>query len=54
MVAMNEVEAPARRIVEEFDPEKIILFGSFAYDTDPLAGLRAELDSLKGEGKSKE
>lgn len=33
MVAMNEVEALARRIVEEFDPEKIILFGSHAYGT---------------------
>ena len=33
MVAMNEVEALARRIVEEFDPEKIILFGSHANGT---------------------
>lgn len=33
MVAMNEVEALTQRIVEEFDPEKIILFGSHAYGT---------------------
>ena len=33
MVAMNEVEALARRITEEFNPEKIILFGSHAYGT---------------------
>ncbi len=33
MVAMNEVEALAQRIVEAFDPEKIILFGSHAYGT---------------------
>jgi uncharacterized protein len=33
MVAMSEVEALAGRIVEEFDPDKIILFGSHAYGT---------------------
>lgn len=33
MVAINEVEALSRRIVEEFDPEKIILFGSHAAGT---------------------
>ena len=33
MVAMSEVEALSRRIVEEFDPERIILFGSHAYGT---------------------
>ena len=33
MVAMKDVEDLARRIAEEFDPEKIILFGSHAYGT---------------------
>ncbi len=31
MVAMREVEELGRRIAEEFDPERIILFGSYAY-----------------------
>ncbi|MBI1825032.1 MAG: nucleotidyltransferase domain-containing protein [Planctomycetes bacterium] len=31
MVAMSRIEELARRIVEEFDPERIILFGSYAY-----------------------
>ena len=33
MVAMDEVEALSREIAREFDPEKIILFGSHAYGT---------------------
>jgi len=33
MVAMSEVEALTERIVEEFDPDKVILFGSHAYGT---------------------
>ena len=33
MVAMSQVEALSRRIAEEFDPERIILFGSHAYGT---------------------
>ena len=33
MVAMDEVKELSRRIAEEFDPEKIILFGSHAYGT---------------------
>lgn len=33
MVAMSEVQALTQRIVEEFDPDKIILFGSHAYGT---------------------
>ncbi len=31
MVAMDKVEALSREIVREFDPERIILFGSHAY-----------------------
>ena len=33
MVAMNEVVELARRVAREFDPERIILFGSYAYGT---------------------
>lgn len=33
MVAMGRIEDLSRRIVEEFDPDKIILFGSHAYGT---------------------
>ncbi len=33
MVAMHTIEELSRRIAEEFDPEKIILFGSHAYGT---------------------
>ncbi len=33
MVTMNIVEELARKIASEFDPEKIILFGSYAYGT---------------------
>lgn len=33
MVAMNNVRELSDRIVQEFDPEKIILFGSHAYGT---------------------
>ena len=33
MVSMTEIEALAQRIVELFQPEKIILFGSYAYGT---------------------
>lgn len=33
MVSMTEIEALAQRIAELFQPEKIILFGSYAYGT---------------------
>ena len=33
MVAMNQIEAFSRQIVREYDPERIILFGSHAYGT---------------------
>lgn len=33
MVAMGDVEALSRQIAREFDPERIILFGSHAYGT---------------------
>jgi len=33
MVAMQEIEALSRDIAREFDPERIILFGSHAYGT---------------------
>ena len=31
MITMEEIETYARRIAEEFRPERIILFGSYAY-----------------------
>lgn len=31
MVAMNQIEAVSRKIVREFHPERVILFGSHAY-----------------------
>lgn len=31
MVALNDIQDLSRRIAEEFDPDKIILFGSHAY-----------------------
>jgi predicted nucleotidyltransferase len=33
MPTMTEIKAFARRIAEEFHPERIILFGSYAYGT---------------------
>lgn len=33
MVAMPQIEGLSREIVREFDPERIILFGSHAYGT---------------------
>ncbi len=33
MVAMHEIEELSRRIVREFEPDRIILFGSHAYGT---------------------
>jgi uncharacterized protein len=33
MVAMNEIEQFGKRIGEEFDAEKVILFGSYAHGT---------------------
>ena len=43
MVAMNHIEELSRRIAEEFDPEKIILFGSHARGT---AGRDSDVDLL--------
>jgi predicted nucleotidyltransferase len=33
MISVTEIQALADRITREFDPEKIILFGSYAYGT---------------------
>ena len=33
MIGMEEIQTFARRIAEEFHPERIILFGSYAYGT---------------------
>ncbi|RME89900.1 MAG: nucleotidyltransferase domain-containing protein [Anaerolineae bacterium] len=33
MIPMSEIRALAERIAEKFRPEKIILFGSYAYGT---------------------
>ena len=60
MVAMNHIHELSRRIAEEFQPDKIILFGSYAYgvptkdsDVDILvvlpfegSGLRKAVDIL--------
>jgi hypothetical protein len=44
MVAMNDIQAVVDRIAEAYDPECVVLFGSYArgtatndLDTDPLA-----------------
>src|ERR1051325_2346047 len=31
MIEMNQIESLSRRIAREFQPERIILFGSYAY-----------------------
>ena len=43
MVAMDQVEALGREIARAFDPEKIILFGSYAYGTP---GAHSDVDVL--------
>ncbi len=43
MVSIADIESLADRIVQEFDPEKIILFGSHARDT---AGPDSDVDLL--------
>lgn len=42
MVRMEEVRGFAKRIAEEFRPEKVILFGSYAYGT-PREGSDVDL-----------
>ncbi len=43
MVAMDQVETLSQRIAREFDPYKIILFGSYAYGTP---GAYSDVDVL--------
>lgn len=43
MVAMNQIEEVSRKIVREFDPERVILFGSHAKGT---AGADSDVDLL--------
>ena len=43
MVSMIDIENLAQRIVREFDPDKIILFGSYAHGT---AGPDSDVDLL--------
>lgn len=43
MVSMTEIENLAKRIAREFDPDKIILFGSYARGT---AGPDSDVDLL--------
>jgi predicted nucleotidyltransferase len=43
MVAMGDIQAFAERIVEQFRPQRIILFGSHAYGT---AGPDSDVDLL--------
>lgn len=33
MVAMSKIEEFVQRLVDEYEPEKVILFGSYAYGT---------------------
>ncbi len=33
MIAMDQIESLSKRIAREFQPERIILFGSYAYGT---------------------
>jgi uncharacterized protein len=52
MPTLEEIKAFARRIAEEFHPERIILFGSYAYGTP---GPDSDVDILvvlPFEGKS--
>lgn len=51
-IAMRAIRAVARRIAERFQPEKVILFGSYAYgkpgpesDVDLLVVMRTSLRS---------
>lgn len=43
MIAISDIQAVADRIAREFDPEKIILFGSYAYGTP---GPNSDVDLL--------
>ena len=43
MTTLEEIKAFARRIAEEFHPERIILFGSYAYGTP---GPESDVDIL--------
>lgn len=43
MVRMNDIRRLARRIVREFDPERVVLFGSFA---DGAATADSDVDLL--------
>ena len=52
MVAMHSIEEMTARIVQEFKPERIILFGSYAYGT-PTADSDVDLlVILPFEGKA--
>ncbi|NUM52422.1 MAG: nucleotidyltransferase domain-containing protein [Candidatus Hydrogenedentes bacterium] len=42
MVEMSKIEAFVRRLVDEYEPEKVILFGSYAYG-DPRDGSDVDL-----------
>ena len=48
MVSMSDIRDAARRIAEEFHPERIILFGSYARGT---ARVESDLDFLVVEPK---
>jgi len=43
MVKMREIRRAAQRIVREFDPERVVLFGSYA---DGTAGRDSDVDLL--------
>jgi len=43
MVGMSDIQATADRIVREFDPERVVLFGSHA---DGTAGRDSDVDLL--------
>ncbi len=42
MVAMNQIQVYAREVAEKFNPERIVLFGSYAYG-EPTADSDVDL-----------
>lgn len=47
MVAMNDIQAVVDRIAEEFDPDRVVLFGSYARGT---ATTDSDVDLLARRG----
>jgi uncharacterized protein len=51
MVSRNDIEKFASEIAEQFHPEKIILFGSYAYGT-PTPDSDVDIVSAYGETRT--